>query len=74
MTNATLAPATMHGSSSTDPMYFVEETLNSAGNPTGNSIRVVKETNLFTTPIFSSTDMVLASADDSQRDLAAVGD
>jgi hypothetical protein len=62
--NATLAPATMHGSSSSDPMYFVEETLNSSGNPTGNSIRVVKETNLLTSPSFSSTAVSLASADD----------
>jgi hypothetical protein len=64
VTNATLAPATMHGASTSDPMYFVEETLNSAGNATGNSIRVVTETNLFTTPSFHFTDVTLPAADD----------
>jgi hypothetical protein len=63
VTNATLAPATMHGSSSTDPMYFVEETLNSLGNPTGNSIREATETNLFTTPTFTFADVALPGAD-----------
>ncbi len=63
VTNATLAPAVMHGSSSTDPMYFVEETLNSLGGPTGNSIRVATETNLFTTPAFSFVDVPLPAAD-----------
>jgi hypothetical protein len=64
VTNATLAPATMHGATASDPMYFVEETLTSAGNITGNSIRVVTETNLFTTPSFSFTNVALPSADD----------
>jgi hypothetical protein len=63
VTNATLAPATMHGSSGADPMYFVEETLNSLGNPTGNSIRVATETNLFTTPAFTFADVALPAAD-----------
>jgi Bacterial Ig-like domain (group 2)/PKD domain len=63
-TNATLAPATMHGAAASDPMYFVEETLNSLGNFTGNSIRVVTETNPFTTPAFGFTDVTLPAADD----------
>jgi hypothetical protein len=64
VTNATLAPATMHGASAGGPMLFVEETLDSLGNPTGNSIRVVTETNLFTTPTFTSTDVSLPSTAD----------
>src|SRR5205085_9403208 len=43
VTNSTLAPATMHGAAAGGPMYFVEETLNSLGNFTGNSIRIVSE-------------------------------
>jgi hypothetical protein len=62
--NATVAPATMHGASTSDPMYFVEEKLDSSGNPTGNALRVLSETNLFTTPSFTSTDVSLPTADD----------
>jgi hypothetical protein len=64
VTNSTLAPATMHGATASDPMYFVEETLNSLGNYTGSSIRVVTETNPFTTPAFGFTDVTLPVADD----------
>jgi hypothetical protein len=64
VTNATLAPATMHGAAASDPMYFVEETLNSSGNFTGNSIRVVSETSPFATPTFGFTDVPLPASDD----------
>jgi hypothetical protein len=57
--NSTVVPAVMHGSSTTDPMYLVEETLDINGNPTGNSISVGTETNLFnsngTIPMFAFT-------------------
>jgi hypothetical protein len=42
----------MHGSTpparQPQPMYFVEEKLDSNGNATGNAIRVVTATNLLT--------------------------
>jgi hypothetical protein len=52
--NFTLTPAVMHGSSSSDPMYFVEEALNSSNlNPT-NGLFVVTEVNPFDpTPTFN---------------------
>jgi Bacterial Ig domain len=64
--HATLAPATMHGSiastpGSPQPMYFVEEKLDSNGNPVGNAIRVVTATNLLTSPSFQFTDVPVAS-------------
>lgn len=53
----TLAPAVMHGSTSSDPMYFVEE----AGYQNGSKIRVVKETGVLTrTPSFQSFDITVA--------------
>ncbi len=67
ITQATLAPATMHGSTastagSPQPMYFVEETLDSNGNATGNAIRVVTATNLLTgSPTFQFSDLTVAS-------------
>jgi hypothetical protein len=64
VTNFTLAPATMHGSTTSNPMYFVEETLNSSGASTGNSIRVVTENNALATPSFTNTDVALPAADD----------
>ena len=66
ITHATLAPATMHGSTastpgSPQPMYFVEEKLDSNGNATGNAIRVVTATNLLTgSPAFQFTDLAVA--------------
>jgi hypothetical protein len=66
ITQATLAPATMHGSFAStpgnpQPMYFVEEKLDSSGNPVGNAVRVVTATNLLTTPSFQFTDVPVAS-------------
>jgi hypothetical protein len=63
ITHATLAPATMHGASSSDPMYFVEEALNSMGNPTGNQINIVTETSALTSPSFAFTTITLAATD-----------
>ncbi len=66
VTHATLAPATMHGSTastagSPQPMYFVEEKLDSNGNATGNAIRVVTATNLLAgSPTFQFTDLAVA--------------
>jgi hypothetical protein len=71
VTNSTLVPAAMHGAAATDPMYFLEETLDSVGNPTGNSIRVATETNLFTTPTFTFTNVGLPAADDYSAPPAA---
>lgn len=56
--NFTLAPATMHGSSSGDPMYFVEEHLNSRGNTTGK-IDVVAMRDALTTPSFTTTTLTV---------------
>jgi hypothetical protein len=59
--NGTLAPATMHGSAATDPMYLVEE---SSASP-GKAITVVSETNLFnfaTGPTFTFKDVPLPAA------------
>jgi hypothetical protein len=64
LANVSLAPATMHGASASDPMYFVEDTYDSLGNPSGNSIRVVTETSALTTPSFAHTDIALPMADD----------
>jgi hypothetical protein len=67
ITAATLAPATMHGSVASvpgtpQPMYFVEEKLDSNGNATGNAVRVVKATNLLTaTPTFAFTDLAVTA-------------
>jgi Bacterial Ig domain len=67
ITQATLAPATMHGSTastpgSPQPMYFVEEKLDSNGNATGSAIRVVTATNLLTgSPTLQFTDLTVAS-------------
>lgn len=65
VTHATLAPATMHGSiastpGSPQPMYFVEEKLDSIGNPVGNALHVVTATNLLTSPNFQFTDVSVA--------------
>jgi hypothetical protein len=60
--NATVTPTVMYGSQAGAPMYFVEETLNSSGNPTGNSITVVTETNeLTTSPSFTFTPVSVNS-------------
>src|SRR5262249_17411227 len=59
--NGTLAPATMHGSAATDPMYFVEESSTSPGR----AITIVSETNLFnftTGPSFTFKDVPLPAA------------
>src|SRR5262249_59744216 len=61
VSHATLAPATMHGSTAGQPMYFVEEKLDSSGNPVGNALRVVTGTNLLTSPSFQFTDVSVAS-------------
>src|SRR5437899_2639425 len=56
--NGTLAPATMHGSTATDPMYLVEE---SSASP-GRAITIVSETNLFnfvTGPSFTFKNVAL---------------
>jgi hypothetical protein len=61
--NGTLAPATMHGSTATDPMYLVEE----SGASPGKAITVVSETNLFnfaTGPSFTFKDVALPAAAD----------
>jgi len=55
-THFTLAPATMHGSSTGDPMWFVEESI------FFNTIRVVKMTNIMSiTPTFTDTDITVAA-------------
>lgn len=65
ITNATLAPATMHGSvpstpGSPQPMYFVEEKLDANGNAVGNTLRVVTATNLLSaSPIIQLTDIAV---------------
>jgi hypothetical protein len=65
ITNATLAPATMHGSiastsSNPQPMYFVEEKLDSNGNPVDNAVRVVTATNLLSAnPNVQFTDIAV---------------
>jgi Bacterial Ig domain len=53
--NFTMAPATMHDSSPGGPMYFVEEA------PAANTIRVVKATNLLTSPSFTETDIQVSA-------------
>ena len=57
-THFTMAAATMHGSVSGDPMWFVEE----AGYGNGTTIRVVKMTNILSnTPIFTDTNLAVAT-------------
>jgi hypothetical protein len=61
--NGTLAPATMHGSAATDPMYLVEESSTSPGK----AITIVAETNLFnfvTGPSFTFKDVALPAVAD----------
>ncbi len=51
-----LVPATMHGSSTGDPMWFVEESI------FANELRVVKMTNILSgTPTFTDTDIPVAA-------------
>ena len=57
-THFTLAPATMHGSLASDPMWFVEEVTFGGGN----QIRVVQMTNLLSgTPTFTDTDVTVVA-------------
>lgn len=57
---STLVPAAMHGSVAGDPEYLVEEAFNSSGNPSG-AIKVVKETGLTSTPLFTATKLSVGS-------------
>jgi hypothetical protein len=61
VSNATLVPAVMHGAAATDPMYFLEETLDASGTPTGNSLRVFTETNPLGSPKLTSADVSVAA-------------
>lgn len=56
----TMAPATMHGSSSDGPMLFVEEALNASGNPTGQ-LRVTAMHNALSSPTFADTLLTVDS-------------
>jgi hypothetical protein len=54
--NASMVPATMHGSGTGDPMWFVEESVSA------NTIRVVKMTNVLgNPPTFAETDLAVTS-------------
>jgi hypothetical protein len=58
ITNATMIPAVMHGSSAANPMYWVEEKLDSTGNATGTAISIWTETDPLGSHNFTRYDIV----------------